>query len=146
MSNRTKLYLGQVKEKIESTQSYDPQKDSILILGEKIYLSKHSWDCDWYWGFGYIGNRDLHTHASLFIHELLWHDNDQVFDTSPIFQKNNDFWIFKDLLKQAYALKDAAEIYQIGGHCITNEKTEVIKSKTKAKSINKDLEKILDLL
>lgn len=25
-----------------------------------IYLSKHSWDCNWYWGFGYLGNNNLH--------------------------------------------------------------------------------------
>ena len=27
-----------------------------------IYLEDFSWDCDWYWGGGYIGNRSMHTH------------------------------------------------------------------------------------
>lgn len=31
---------------------------------EKLYLSKPSWDCDWYWGFGYVGNKNLHTHLN----------------------------------------------------------------------------------
>jgi len=139
-----KIYLGTVKQNIESSQSYNPEKDYLLIQGERIYLEKHSWDCGWYWGFGYIGNNNLHTHASVFIHELLWHSNDQVFDTSPIFQKNDTFWIFKDLLKQAYALQECAEVYQNGGHCITHKDTKVINSKAKAKTINRDLAKVLD--
>ena len=141
-----KIYLGKIKENIESSQSYNPEKDYLYIQGENIYLEKHNWDCGWYWGFGYIGNKDLHTHASVFIHELIWHSNDQVFETSPIFQKNDTFWIFKDLLKQAYTLQECAEIYQYGGHCITNNKTEIVRNKRKAKSINKDLEKVLDQL
>jgi hypothetical protein len=30
--------------------------------GEKVYLSQHSWDCDWYWGFGYVGNAKCNFH------------------------------------------------------------------------------------
>ena len=141
MSDR--IYLGEIKQEIEPSQSYNPDKDDLYILGEKIYMDKHSWDCNWYFGFGYIGNRRLHTHADVFIHELIWHEKDKVFNES-IFKSNDDFWIFKDLLKQAYILKDCAEIYQIGGHCITHRKTEIIKNKRKAKTINKDLEKLLD--
>jgi len=140
-----KIYLGKVKQKIESSQSYNPEKDYLYFLGEDLSIEKHSWDCSWYWGFGYIGNRNLHTHSSVFIHELLWHDVNQVFDKS-LFKSNNDFWIFKDLLKQAYTLQECAEVYQHGGHCITNDKTQLINSKEKAETINKDLEKILNSL
>jgi len=140
-----KIRLGTVKQNIESSQSYDPEKDSLLILGEDLFISKHSFDCGWYWGFGYIGNKNIHTHAETFIHELLWHDVNQVFEKS-IFKNNNDFWVFKDLLKQAYALKECAAIYQYGGHCITDPKTQIIRSKEKAETINKDLEKILNSL
>src|ERR1041384_7917685 len=124
----TKIYLGKVKQKIESSQSYNPKEDHLYIQGEDIYLEEHSFDCGWYWGFGYISAIGLHTHAEVFINQLIWHDVNQVFEKS-IFKSNNDFWIFKDLLKQAYALKECAAVYQHGGHCITNEKTEVIKSK-----------------
>lgn len=143
MSER--IVLGKVKSEIESTQSYNPEKDYIYILGEDLFIEKHTWDCEWYWGFGYIGSNGLHTHANVFIHELLWHSKDEVFEES-IFKTDDDFWIFKDLLKQAYALSEAAQVYQYGGHCITSPKTEIIKSKTKAETINKDLEKILDQL
>jgi hypothetical protein len=142
-----RIYLGQVKQEIESSQSYDPQKNHLCILGEKIYIEKHNWDCGWYWGFGYLSDQfnTIHCHADQFINQLLWHDKNQVFEKS-IFKNNDQFWIFKDLLKQAYTLKECAEIYQYGGHCITNEKTEIIRNKRKARSINRDLSKVLDQL
>ncbi len=140
-----KIYLGKVKSEIESSQSYTPEENDLYILGEDLYIEKHSWDCNWYWGFGYIGNDNMSVHAEVFIHELLWHSKDTVFENS-IFKNDDDFWIFKDLLKQAYALKECAEVYQNGGHCITSPKTGIIKSKTKAKTINRDLEKVLDEL
>ena len=33
--------------------------DDYYLLGinqenEKVWLEKPSWDCDWYWGFGYV--------------------------------------------------------------------------------------------
>ena len=30
--------------------------------GKSILLRRPSFECDWYWGFGYIGNKNLHTH------------------------------------------------------------------------------------
>ena len=140
-----KIYLGKVKQQIESTQSYNPEKDDLFILGQDICIEKHSWDCGWYWGFGYIGNKNLHCHCTQFIHELLWHDLKDVFEIS-IFKTNDQFWIFKDLLKQAYTLQSCAEVYQYGGHCIANSKTEIIRNKRRAKTINRDLSKVLDQL
>lgn len=31
-----------------------------------IYLSKPSWDCGWYWGFGYLGNHNEHYHLNAY--------------------------------------------------------------------------------
>lgn len=140
-----RIYLGKIKTEIESSQSYNPEKNDLFILGEDLYIEKHSWDCNWYWGFGYLSAEGLHTHASVFVEQLLWHSNEQVFENS-IFKNSNDFWIFKDLLKQAYVLQEAAEIYQYGGHCITSPKTEIIKNDRRAKMINIDLSKVLDKL
>jgi len=137
-----KLFLGRVKKEI-----FDDRKKNInlLMLGENLWLEKHTWDCGWYWGFGYIGNKHLHTHAETFIKKLLWKNADEVFERTKF--NNNDFWIFKDLLKQAYSLKGTAEIYIHGGHCLEKEGvTDVIKSKEKAKTINKDLETVLDTM
>ena len=44
-----KVYLGATKKE---------------LYGEarSIFLEGFSWDCGWYWGGGYIGNRDMHCH------------------------------------------------------------------------------------
>ena len=106
----------------------------------RLYLSKHSWDCGWYWGFGYIGNSRLH------IDSLIGAEYDirSIFDKgSPITQ--NQWWIIRDLFTQAYALKKAAEVYQHGGHQTTKPgMTDCIKNLEMAARINKDLEIVLD--
>jgi uncharacterized protein YerC len=48
------------------------------------------------------------------------------------------------LFKQAYALKECAEVYQYGGHCTTSAETKVIKSLDVAKMLNQDLKIVLD--
>ena len=35
-----------------------------VLDGRGIALRRPSWDCDWYWGFGYLGNRDCHFHLN----------------------------------------------------------------------------------
>ena len=107
-----------------------------------LYLSKHSWDCGWYWGFGYIGNNSCHMH----IDSLMGAEYDirSIFDKgSPITQ--NQWWIIRDLFTQAYALKKAAEVYQHGGHQTTKPGiTDCIKNLEMAALINKDLEIVLN--
>ena len=108
----------------------------------RLYLSKHSWDCGWYWGFGYIGNSRLHMHIDSLIGAE--YDIRSIFDKgSPITQ--NQWWIIRDLFTQAYALKKAAEVYQHGGHQTTKPGiTDCIKNLEMAAQINKDLEIVLN--
>jgi len=44
--------------------------------GLSVYLTDASWDCDWYWGLGYIDNRDFHTHMDCM--ELKKVDDDEL--------------------------------------------------------------------
>ena len=107
-----------------------------------LYLSKHSWDCGWYWGFGYIGNNSCHMH----IDSLMGAEYDirNIFDKgSPITQ--NQWWIIRDLFKQAYALQKVADVYRHGGHQTSKPGiTDCIKNLEMAALINKDLEVVLD--
>ena len=132
-----KIYLGKVRD--------DLSVESETVRGEHLQITKHVWDCGWYWALGYIGNGKLHCHAEVFIDELLWSKSEEVFEYS-IFETNSEFWIFKDYLRQAYALKKAAEVYKLGGHCGSNEYTRAIVSEEKEKMVNKDLEIILNNL
>ena len=72
-----KIFLGTVRDGIEG----------MIISGEKLYIEKHSFDCGWYWGFGYIGNKNIHTHFS----ELLYPDTKKsgynVYNASELFKK-----------------------------------------------------------
>ena len=108
----------------------------------RLYLSKHSWDCGWYWGFGYIGNNSCHLH----IESLIGGE----YDVNKIFNKGtkikpSQWWIIRDLFKQAYALKRAAEVYQCGGRQTTQPGiTDCIKNEWTAKLLNEDLRIVLD--
>lgn len=110
--------------------------------GETIYLEEHSWDCSWYWGFGYIGNHRLSTHFNLcFLNGET--DINKIFQETPIRQE--EWWLLRDLFIQAYALKDSAEVYHYGGHQVTKRGvTDIIQSKEMEDEINKDLKIVLD--
>lgn len=132
-----KIYLGKVKKDFRSGNGKS------CLAGEKIWLQKHEWDCDWYFGLGYIGNKDVHTH---FNHELLESAPvlaSEIFEDSQF--TNAEWWIIRDLMIQAYALKAAADVYQHGGHQTSADGiTDVIRSNEWAGCINKDLERVLD--
>lgn len=109
--------------------------------GELLWLEATSWDCNWYWGFGYIETytnnkrpdlvRDIssHSHWSGLIGKQERYDRDKgcfVLDSQYIhyFNENHDIAEtvltdkesreLADLMKSFYTLKDMAEIYHIG--------------------------------
>ena len=72
------------------------------------------------------------------------HNVNKIFDKgTPITQ--SQWWIIRDLFKQAYALQKAAEVYQYGGHQTTKPGiTDCIKNLEMAALINKDLKIVLN--
>ena len=127
-----KIYLGKLK--------YDLPGDA--MRGEAIYLNKHKWDCEWYWGFGYIGNRNCHFHIESLIGGRL-HTPKDLFESTHFTEKQ--WWVVRDLFIQAYALQKAAEVYRYGGHQTSVEgTTDIIKNADKAAILNADLKIVLD--
>lgn len=130
----TRIYLGKVKK--GATE---------FLSGEAVYLTKHQWDCKWYWAFGYIGNSKNHCH---FDGQFLGRNPQmasELFEETPLTDTN--WWVIRDLFVQAYALKKAAEVYQYGGHQTTvMGLTDMIRNPDKAKALNADLERVLDAL
>lgn len=131
------------------------KKDKIYLgiyEDEKIYLSKHSWNCNWYWGFGYVGNSRWHFHFETFLSLPdkkrgygIECDPSNIFSETWISQKA--WWILRDIFIQAYALRRAAEVYQYGGHQTSSPGiTDIIKDLEKVAMLNSDLEKILDTI
>ncbi len=131
--NNTKIFLGTMATNFNT-----------LSKGERIYIDKHSFNCGWYWGFGYIGNAHMHTH---FNSVFLKGAND-IKMPSELFvvpkYTDNEWWLILDLFYQAYSLKKCAEVYQHGGHYASDERSKLIKNDELADKINSDLEKVLD--
>lgn len=105
---------------------------------ERIYLFKPSFDCGWYWGFGYLGNRNCHYHLDSYskgrnidMHSALTED----YDLNPLIKKN--LWVFCELVQTAYWLKKAAEVLGRGGaHYTNNPCKSVIVNKKETDRIN----------
>lgn len=110
--------------------------------GEPIYLTKHKWDCKWYWGFGYLGNDHWHFHFSSILedHRLV----SEYFDSTTI--SNSDWWVIRELFAQAYALKAAYEVFYRGGANQSHRKgvTDLLGDKELALRLKDDMERLLD--
>lgn len=112
---------------------------------EPIYLTKHSWDCNWYWGFGYLGNENSHFHMS----GVIPNQSDEhklVFENGAVVKllDKYDGWKIMEFYEEAYILKRYAELLYLGTAMIT--KGIIPEDKEKAFQINQELEKILDYI
>lgn len=149
-----KIYLGTTKGSIK----------------ERVYLTGFSWDCGWYWGGGYIETRNMHTHFdSCFLNTVdirghalgnfctpwnkkegytevrngcsVWEDLDFFLDDAQFTAK--EWWRIKDLYKQFYHFKKAAECFKHGGHCTTDERSESEIVPELANAVNKHIETVI---
>lgn len=118
-----------------------------VILGKNehgvINLRRPSFDCDWYWGFGYLGNRIIHYHLSgigegenINFHDALT----KHFGDSFIIKDGKDIWQFAEIVQSIYTLKKAAELFHLGGaHYTTNPDAEMLKKSDWEREINEVL-------
>lgn len=135
-------------------------KKKIYLLGAdaegtKYWLEAPSWDCDWYWGFGYVEtytnnnypnrSRDINSHQhfdSLFLNDSKVNAFDafkEFFKETTLDQK--EIWLLIDYMQSFYTLKRAAAMLGRGySHITEKAKLEETKSVEIAKEIN---EKIL---
>ena len=109
------------------------------VDNENIYLSAPSWDCGWYWGFGYLGNKNCHYHVS----GLNAHENINLYDAfkkhfgDSLTINDRELWTICELFKTFYALKETAEVLGRGGsHYTTNPIASLIINKKEVKRIN----------
>ncbi len=111
------------------------------IDGESLSITKHSWDCEWYFGFGYIGNKNLHTHFdTTFINTGYTRPDDCNFS-------EHDWYVICDYYRTAYALKEAYEVYYRGNSHVTSlSNVTSLKDSDMADRLKADQEKILNLV
>lgn len=116
--------------------------------GETYWLEKASWDCDWYWGLGYVesyrghGRSDKswrgHTHFdSLFLRPAKFVDGfKEFFDDTPLTDK--EIWTLLELMQSAYTARRYSDMLHTGGaHITTNPARDIIHDNAEYKRINK---------
>ena len=128
---------------------------SKILLGynnnEPIYLSPPSWDCGWYWGFGYLGNRNCHYHVDGLTKIETYNNDAKAFTTKSVNLydgfiehfgntlrvRKSDLWTLVELFQTFYALKKTAEVLGRGGsHYTTNPAKDIIINTDEVTRIN----------
>ena len=107
---------------------------------EPIYLTPPSWDCGWYWSFGYLGNGNCHYHLRGLMNNTNLYDGMKKYFCNSLIIRDSQLWAFCELVKTAYDLKDIAEVYNRGGsHYSKNPCAELIKNESEVERINEVL-------
>ena len=119
--------------------------------GIKYYLEEASWDCDWYWGGGYVEtfsnnrnpvcSRDIDSHHHFNYMFLTYNKNG--FDMFKDFFKetpftDNEIWKICELMKSFYVAREYSDmIYRGGAHYTSNPAKETIMNEVEYNRINK---------
>ena len=95
--------------------------------GEHVYLEKESWDCGWYWGFGYLHTftndrqptRSVDISSHTHFDSTFLNGPDSAYDSFRKYFKEtvlsgNEIWELVDLMTTAYTLKKTAMILNHG--------------------------------
>ena len=108
---------------------------------ERIYLDKPTFDCEWYWSFGYLGNRNEHYHLISITENRNKHMYDCLKEDYLLNNKiYQNLWEFCELSQTIYTLKDSAELFHIGGsHITTNPHQKQLKRKVYERTVNEKL-------
>lgn len=119
--------------------------------GINYWLEEAKWDCDWYWGGGYVEtytnnaypsmSRDITSHShfdSLFFNKANKNGHDtfvEFFVTTPFTDK--EIWKICELMKSFYIARQYSDMLYCGGaHYTSNPVSEIIKSGEEYKRIN----------
>lgn len=104
----------------EEHEGYTSGKKFLLGIdkdGTRYWLSEPSWDCGWYWGFGYITTRDSHQQATNFLREYFKNDGNEILETRTFTEEEG--YKLSELFEEFYTLKKSAEMWGRGGCNIT---------------------------
>ena len=121
--------------------------DNIPIGKHETYgfvnLRRPSFDCDWYWGFGYLGNRRCHFHLDGLREGENIHLYDAIkkrFGDTFVIQNSGRLWKFVEVVKTVYTLRKSAELFHLGGsHCTSNPDRDMLKRPDLWEEINRVL-------
>ena len=119
--------------------------------GINYWLEEPSWDCGWYWGFGYIETytnnrnpelaRDIQSHSHfdyMFMRgpECTRDNFKKFFKETPL--TDDEIWELVDYMKTFYTLKDTAELFKHGYSWQTSKaKIDQLQSEEQQDLVNK---------
>ena len=118
--------------------------------GKKLFLVEPSWDCGWYWGFGYVEtytnnshpekSRDIESHRhfnTLFGNNCsLYNGFKRIIKDSTL--DDDEIWMLVDYMKTFYCLRETAEVLKRGySHYTEKAKLDIVKDEAYAERINK---------
>lgn len=111
--------------------------------GEEVFLEEASFDCNWYWGIGYVEIFDerrkhliSHSHfSSLFLGRNVPDSFREYFKETPL--SDREMWDMLEIMKSLYSLREYSDLLHLGGANITNAKyKELIGNDEEYKRIN----------
>lgn len=121
--------------------------------GQYVWLEKESWDCGWYWGFGYLHTFTNNEHPT-YSRDIDSHFHfDSTFMRGPEYSKKvfeeyfvetalteEEVWILCDYMMTFYTLKKTAELFRHGYSYQTSKALiDNLKSEEREAHINKVL-------
>ena len=119
--------------------------------GRNVYLEEPSWDCGWYWGFGYLETytnnknpqlaRDIYTHSH-FDGDIIKGKSNAFYNFKEYFEEttlsDGEIWKLCDYMNTFYTLKETARIFGSGCSYFTEKaKIDEIHQQELANDINK---------
>ena len=134
-------------------------KDNYLLGkdadGTKYFLLQPSWDCEWYWGFGYVRtytnnanpSRSKYMKSHQHFDNLFFNNPDETcfrlfrrFFVPPYVLSEKDTWSLLELMKSAYTARAYSEMLFVGGAYLTaNPVKEIIVCKEEYDRINQEI-------
>lgn len=125
--------------------------------GYNVYLEYPSWDCGWYWGFGYIERYtnktrpdiapDLssHTHwnygivgTEIIKDKYIYHINNNPYIEETVLT-DAESWQLSELMKQFYILSAMAELAYYGSAHVTSIENSPTRNMAMYNKINRDM-------
>lgn len=100
---------------------------------EKVWLEQGHFDCDWYWGVGYVEifnkyytDIEMHSHFdSMFLQKNIYNSYIDYF--KEITLQKNEVWQLLELMQTIYTLRKTSDmIHSKGSHITSNEKEKEI--------------------
>lgn len=116
--------------------------------GEKVWLEEGHFDCDWYWGIGYVEtfnkrytDINMHTHFdTLFFNgnKCCYDLFNEYFDETTL--DKDEIWKVLEYMKSIYTMREYSDLLHIGGaHITTNAFKDDIKNDDEYERINKKI-------